>query len=379
MENDFSLVNQVCEVKDPLTWTPEKNRLMVQACRSMAEFHYQHCPEIRALYDKYGFKPASLVDEQDLTRIPPLGVTAMKYFLLTSLPHQAAVLKLTSSGTRGQKTQIWFDQDSLDRVQRMLDVYLEQEHIVSGDLTNYLVFNYDPDQAQDLGVAYSDKNQLRFAPQNEVFYCVKKNAAGDWHFLKEEAYETLLRYQKDGKPVRIFAMPVFLHEFIMYLRERKQTKACLALPKGSLIITGGGWKASEDKMISREQFRRECAVVFGIPEEWIRDAYGMAEHSAPYFHCRKHRFHVAVFNRLYIRDPESLRVLPDGEPGLLELVTPFNAMMPTLAILSTDWALIDKESCGCGFNAPTFTLLGRAGLVKQKGCALHADEIVKRG
>jgi len=104
----------------------------------------------------------------------------------------------------------------------------------------------------------------------------------------------------------------------------------------------------------------------------------MAEHSAPYFECREHRFHVAVFNKLIIRDPETMEPLPKGEQGLMELITPFNAMMPTLALLTTDWAIEDAAPCPCGYNAPTFTLLGRAGISKHKGCAIHAEDIVKR-
>ena len=78
------------------------------------------------------------------------------------------------------------------------------------------------------------------------------------------------------------------------------------------------------------------------------------------------------------RDPVTLQPLPPGRAGLLELITPYNAMMPNLALLTTDLGMIDKERCPCGAHSPTFTLLGRAGLTKHKGCALHANEIVKR-
>ncbi len=372
----FPYSKKICEIDSPLDWTDDKNQLMAMACKEMALFHQKNCPDIERLYKKHQFDPNSIESIDDLTRIPAVGVSAMKYHLLTSMPPDQAVLKLTSSGTRGQKTQIWFDQGSLDRVQRMLDVYLEQEKIVSKELTNYLVFNYDPDDAGDLGIAYTEKNQLRFAPQNKAFFTVKKDKQGQWQFLKEKALQTLKEYAQEGKPVRIMAMPAFLFEFLGFM---KKQNISFKLPKGSLIITGGGWKAAEDKMVSRDQFRQMCKDAFGIPAEWIRDAYGMAEHSAPYFQCSHHKFHVAVFNRLYVRDPVTNKVLPPGEKGLLELVTPFNAIMPTLALLSTDWAMIDSESCGCGQNSPTFTLLGRAGLSKHKGCAIHADDIVKRG
>ena len=121
-----------------------------------------------------------------------------------------------------------------------------------------------------------------------------------------------------------------------------------------------------------------CSETFGIPVNRMRDGFGMAEHSAPYFQCRAHRFHVPVFNRVLIRNPESMACLPPGQVGLLELITPFNTMMPTTALLTTDLAQIDAEPCECGQNSPTFTIIGRAGQSKHKGCALTAEELLRR-
>src|SRR5262249_51338324 len=119
--------------------------------------------------------------------------------------------------------------------------------------------------------------------------------------------------------------------------------------------------------------------LLGVSDERIRDGYGLAEHAAPYIECRRHRFHVAAYNRVFVRDPATLAVLPPEEPGLLEFVTPFNAMMPNLAVLATDIGQLDAAPCECGWNAPTFTLLGRGGITKHKGCALTAGDIVRRG
>ncbi|MDA9951116.1 hypothetical protein N9D31_00950 [Oligoflexaceae bacterium] len=372
---DWKVVADICEVESPCVLKGPKIDLMVRACQEMAKFHYKNNKVIRFIYDKNKFKPESIESYTDLIRIPAIGVTAMKHHLLTSLPEEECVLRLTSSGTHGTKTQIWFDQASLDRCQRMLDVFLEQEGIVSQTAVNYLVFNYDPADAKDLGVAFTDENQMRFAPIRDKHYAVKLDSQGEWFFNKSSTLAKLEEFASQDVPVRIFGMPAFIYEFVHFLKEAGKS---YRLPKGSLMITGGGWKASEDKMITRGEFRRLCESSFGIPEHWQRDAYGMAEHCAPYFECKAHKFHVPVFSHLIIRNPSTYEVLQPGEKGLMELLTPFNAMMPTLALLTTDWASIDPEPCPCGHNAPTFTLLGRAGMSKHKGCAIHADDIVKR-
>ncbi len=369
----FPNAEQICSVKAPLSWDEKKNQLFVDACREMALFHSQNSPELRRLYEKKGFRPETLRSVADLSRIPYVGVTAMKYHLLTSQPEDRAVLKLTSSGTSGQKTQVWFDQGSLDRVQRMLDGLLEEEGLTSARPTNYLLFNYDPREAGDLGTAYSQNNQLRFAPVKRVEYAIRKDEKGEWFFDKERTLRALDAFALEGGPVRFLGMPAFLHDFLSYLGERRYR-----LDPESLLIYSGGWKASEDKKTTKEEFRALCGEKLGLPASRVRDAYGLAEHSAPYYECEAHRFHVPVFNRLITRDPVTMEPTAPGERGVLELLTPFNAMMPTLAVLSTDWAVISEEPCPCGKNSPIFTILGRAGISKHKGCALHAEDILKK-
>jgi phenylacetate-coenzyme A ligase PaaK-like adenylate-forming protein len=371
----FPLSDAISRVHDPLNWTVEKTQLFVDACREMALFHSSNSKEIAFLYKRHSFDPDSIRTEADIARIPLLGVTAMKYNLITSLPHESATLKLTSSGTRGQKTQIWFDEGSLARVQAMMDVCWGQMGLVSKTPTNYCNFIYDPEEAKDLGIAFSVKNEERFATPKRAYFTVKKNSAGNWEFRADETIAILKEYIREGNPVRILGIPSFVFELLLKLEE----SGPLQLPPGSWMLIGGGWKAAEDKKVTRDQFRQMVTERLGIPDDRIRDLFGMAEHSAPYGDCPKHRFHIPVFNRILSRDPVTMEVLPPGKMGLLEFVTPFNAMMPTLSILSTDLGFINEDPCSCGWSSPTFTLVGRGGLVKHKGCAITATEIVKRG
>ncbi len=370
----FKNADKIANIENPLTWTSEKAACMVEACREMAKFHFEHSKEIRHLYTKVGFTPSQIQSEEDLKKIPTIGVTAMKYYLLTSLPHEKAVLKLTSSGTRGQKTQIWFDELSLARAQCMLDVLWAQEGLTSSEPTHYVNFIYDPEQAKDLGISFSVKNEERFAPVKSSFFTVKKNEAGNWEFRKDETVKHLRELSKQSSPVRLLGIPSFIFELLEHMKGQEP----IQLPKGSLMMTGGGWKAAEDKAVTRAEFRQMVTQSLGIPDALLRDGYGMAEHAAPYMECRHHKFHIPVYNRIYARNPETLEVCAPEQVGLLEFITPLNAMMPNLAILSTDFGYLDKDLCSCGWNAPTFTLVGRGGLTKHKGCAITANEIVKR-
>lgn len=373
--NDFPYAWKVSRLENPLTWTPEKIEIMVRACQEISQYHYTHCPEIAHIYHKNKFDPQMICEEQDLINIPTLCVTAMKRFLITSMPHEHAVLKQTSSGTRGQKTQIWFDQGSLDRVQTMLDTLLEQEGIVSQKKYNYLVFVYDPAEATDLGISYTAKNQLRFAPVHKVFYTIKKDVRGEWTFQLEQTMACLEDYLRMDLPVRILGMPAFIYTFLKHLVTHNKS---YSLHPDSWMLTGGGWKTAEDQHITRVEMRALVHSCLGFSAEKIRDGFGMAEHSAPYFECRLHRFHVPVYNRVYCVDPVNLEPMPDGQIGLMHLITPFNAMMPTLSLLTTDYVRVFPDKCQCGWDSPTFEVMGRAGLQKHKGCAMTAADILRR-
>ena len=206
-------------------------------------------------------------------------------------------------------------------------------------------------------------------PKSQRYLC-SKDENGEW-FDKTNT-QALIAFSHSPYSTRIFGMPSFIYEFAQYMHS-KGVK--LALPPDSLLLTGGGWKASEDKKVTKEDFRALCSETLGLSETRMRDGYGMAEHCAPYNECRNHRFHIPVYTRVLVRDPLTLNALPPGQTGILELITPFNAR-PNLALLTTDLGVVDANPVLVGsinvYNCR------KTGLSKHKGCALHADEIVKR-
>jgi phenylacetate-coenzyme A ligase PaaK-like adenylate-forming protein len=322
---------------------------------------------------KNNFNPEQITDEASLEKIPFIHVSAMKKFLLLSKAENKAVLKLTSSGTRGSKTQIWFDKESLHKAQQMLEGVWRQEGLVSDVPTNYLNFIYNPKQSEDLGIAFSVNNEQRFAPIKNSYFAINKKD-NVWFFDKEKVKETLLSYYQQESPIRLMGVPSFIYEFLEDFKPAKPLKA----PANSYMVIGGGWKTKENKKVEKDYFREVVNKKLGIPKENIRDNYGMAEHGAPYKECSHHQFHIPVYCKIIVRDPYTLKALPEESSGLLELLTPYNTQMPNLAILSTDLGKIDKKACPCGKNSPTFRLEGRAGVTQYKGCAITANEIVQR-
>ena len=113
-----------------------------------------------------------------------------------------------------------------------------------------------------------------------------------------------------------------------------------------------------------------------IPQQNVRDLFGMVEHGIPYVDCEHGNLHVPIYARARVLDPESLKSLEDGEVGLLHLMTPYLSSYPSISLLTTDKAVIDNN-CPCGRPGKTFKILGRAGLAKHKGCAIKALDLLK--
>lgn len=368
-------IDRLCAIASPSSRSDTADALLVDAARDAAHHHAARSPVIKALYDAAGFSPSEIATRADLARIPTLGVHAMKYHLLLSLPEDDAVLRLTSSGTKGQKTQIFLDAKSLSRAQDMLESLWSEQGFVDTTPTNYLLFVYDPAQAKDLGIAFTMRNQMRFAPARNSVYTIRRSGPdAPWEFDLAGTVAALRRYREEGAPVRILGMPSFLFDFLDALPHDEE----FTLPPGSAVLTGGGWKAAEDKSITRAAFRALLSARLGVPADRIRDGYGMAEHCAPYMECAAHAFHVPAFCEVLVRDPITLAPVAEGESGLVNLITPFNSMMPTLSLLTTDVGRTRRKPCPCGQTSATFEILGRAGLTKHKGCALSAADLVRR-
>jgi hypothetical protein len=70
--------------------------------------------------------------------------------------------------------------------------------------------------------------------------------------------------------------------------------------------------------------------------------------------------------------------VPNGVPGLLNLISPLLSSAPFGSILTDDLAVMrDGGECGCGAASPYFEVLGRVGLASVKTCTQAASEFLK--
>ena len=353
------------------------SEIFMQAMRDCLKHHVNHNKFFKKYLSESGFEPEKLRTEEDLKNIPFIHANFFKKYEVLSVNREDVVLHATSSGTTGQKSQMFFDQDTFDFGNSMIENEFRYFGFVSDEPTNYVLFTYEPaPSSMNLGTAKTDMGMLSYAPVNDTFFALRYNGQ-DHDFDVYGTIKALEEYEESGLPVRIFGFPSFLYFTVKQMKDTGHRP--LKLNKKSMTMLGGGWKGYADKQIQKSELYALVEEMLGIPEVNCRDGYGSTEHSVPYFECPKHHFHIPIYSRMIIRDVETLEPLPYGEAGFANFITPHLLSVPAVSVLMGDMAILHApEECGCGIQTPYMEIVGRAGTSKGKSCAITASELLKR-
>lgn len=366
-------LDQLFEIKDALNHTEETDRIFLEAVKEAFMFHYTHNQMYKNLCDAEHFDINTVKTTDDLARIPHLLVEAFKWYDLLSIDKSEVEATFTSSGTSGQKSHISWDKASHQRQTLMRERIIESYGLKSDEEVNYLIFAYSPAVSEGKGAAYAHQMYSTFAPTHKKVFAIDADEQGKAFFSEKRCVEAFSDFQKDGIPLRVIGFPAFIYDTLLYMQAENIR---FQFPEDSLMIIAGGWKTAEKKSIPFDEFAMLTEKYLGIGESRIRDVYGFVEHGVPYITCEHHHFHVPIYSQAFARKPGTLEVLPEGEKGLLHVISPYNLAQPALSILSTDYAII-RSQCPCGRTGKYIELKGRAGLKKHEGCAITATELLK--
>ena len=105
--------------------------------------------------------------------------------------------------------------------------------------------------------------------------------------------------------------------------------------------------------------------------------FGAVEHPILYTDCRCHHFHVPCYSRIIIRDPDTFAAVPDGTPGLINLLTPMIDSTPVLSVMTDDLGVLHSEGCPCGAASPWLEIIGRVGIEGIVTCAAGSEKYLK--
>ena len=365
--------NQLFSYKKPYD-TENTNQLFLEAVRENCRFHYEHCRDYARILKSKGFHPDDLKQYEDIEKLPFIPTLYFKRHKLFSVPEKKLLVKATSSGTGGLKTRMGFDIGSLYRGYQMVRTVGKYHRLFSLVPNHYIVFGYEPNKKNEVAFSKTAYGFTFFTPALSRDYVLKYTKDGyktDLEHIKQK----LMQYSQAKFPVRTIGFPAYTY---FVLKQLKEEGIRCKLPKGSVMTLGGGWKQFYQEQISKQEFYDLAEEVLGIKDNAIFEFFGAVEHPILYTDCRCHHFHVPVYSRVIIRDVDTLEPVPNGTPGLVNLITPMTDSVPMLSIMTDDIGILHEGLCDCGENSPWLEILGRVGIKDIVTCAAGAEKLLKK-
>jgi hypothetical protein len=170
--------------------------------------------------------------------------------------------------------------------------------------------------------------------------------AGDVDAAYAAAFAFIGDATRDGHPVLVFGPPFQVRR----LGERiasASSQGRLPTAPGSVLVTGGGWKALNGERLPRAELLRLVNDTLGIPPERCIDSYSTSELNAAVSTCGHGRYHVPPLLEAVVLDEALTGELGRPGEGLLGFLDPFAASYPGF-VITDDRATLAFGTCGCG-------------------------------
>jgi hypothetical protein len=140
------------------------------------------------------------------------------------------------------------------------------------------------------------------------------------------------------------------------------------IPAG-ILVHSGGWKKLEDLAVAPLEFRERLERVTGITSSY--NFYGMVEQVGSIFIENPwHYLHASVFGDVIIRDPYTLKPLPEGEQGLIQVISMLPWSYPGHSLLTEDIGVLrGEDSKELEMKGRFFEVIGRVPKAEVRGCS----------
>jgi hypothetical protein len=337
----------------------EKRERMLPMLRALTQYHAGHCAPYRNILNNI-FGGADRLRIERLEEVPFLPVTLFKTHVLSSVPQGEVVKVLTSSGTTGQQpSRIFLDAETAS-VQSAVLVKVAQ-HFLGKDRLPMVIVDHpgvvrDRSSRSARGAGILGMAQFGHRP----FYALREDMSLDLEGLR--AYLA----QAKGRRVLFFGFTFMVWRYLVEALE--QTGERLDVQGGTLVHSGG-WKKLQDAAVDPDTFRRRVQAAAGV--EQVINFYGMVEQvGGVYFENPIHYLHAPIYSEVIVRDPLTLAPLPDGEPGLIQVLSCLPTSYPGHSLLTEDLGVIRGEDpSGTGMGGRCFEVLGRVPKAELRGCS----------
>ncbi|MGA3006376.1 MAG: acyl-protein synthetase [Opitutaceae bacterium] len=336
-----------------------KTEILLPALDGLTRRHYGCCEVYRRVVDG-AFGGLKKEPYRTLEELPFLPVSLFKRHELRSVPSDQVFRVLTSSGTTGQAvSRVFLDRETAALQAKALVRIMQ--HFIGKDRLPMVVLDHESvikDRASFSARGAGILGLMQFGRQ--PIYALRPDMSFD--------FEKVGRYLADhaGQPVLFFGFTFMAwRHAIAFLRAEGKK-----LPRNEgILIHSGGWKKLENARVSAEEFKAAAGDFLGVTR--VINFYGMVEQvGSVFFENSLGSLHAPVFADVVVRDPFTLRPLPAGRRGLIQVLSLLPSSYPGHSLLTEDlgeWEGVDSP--GAGMNGRYFRVAGRAPQSEIRGCS----------
>jgi hypothetical protein len=337
----------------------EKRERLLPMLQALTAYHAERCTPYRNILDNV-FGGADRLRIEQLEEVPFLPVTLFKTHVLSSVPQEEVVKVLTSSGTTGQQpSRILLDAETAS-VQSAVLVKVAQ-HFLGRDRLPMVIVDHpgvvrDRSSRSARGAGILGMAQFGHRP----FYALREDMSLDLEGLR--AYLEQAR----GRRVLFFGFTFMVWRCLVEALEQAGQRLDV---RGGTLVHSGGWKKLQDAAVDPETFRCRAQAATGVDQ--VINFYGMVEQvGGVYFENPLHYLHAPVYSEVIVRDPLTLAPLPDGKPGLIQVLSCLPTSYPGHSLLTEDLGVIrEVDPEGTGMGGRCFEVLGRVPKAEMRGCS----------
>jgi len=338
----------------------EKKLFLLTHLDALTRFHAQACrPYANAINTVFGGvheRPYSHLED-----IPFVPVSLFKDLDdMVSVPRGHVFKVLTSSGTTGQQvSRIYLDRTTADLQAKAL--VKTMQHFLGKERLPMVILDH-PGVLRDR-TSFSARGagilgMMQFGRQ--PFYACRDDMS-----LDVDGLEDYLRRNNRSR-VLFFGFTFMIWQHVaMELLARGRRLA----HHGGILIHSGGWKKLEAQRVSNGDFVRGCKDTLSVDK--VLNFYGMVEQvGSVYFENQLGFLQASAFSDVIIRDPFTLRPLPNGETGLIQVLSILPRSYPGHSLLTADMGrIVGCDHPEAGGHGRYFEVLGRAPRSEVRGCS----------
>nr|WP_317619073.1 acyl-protein synthetase [Dickeya zeae] len=335
----------------------QKKTLFISRLSYLTTHHIEACRAYKNMLDGISF---DIDDMKDITDFPFLPVSLFKQLDLRSVDENEVIKTMTSSGTTGQKvSKVFLDKSTASNQQK---TFVKIVSSFTGASRLPLIIIDTPTVMKDRSL-FSARGAgiLGFS----IFASDKVFCLDEAMNIDVDAIAAFLAKHK-GKKILLFGFTFMIWQHFYKVVKEKNIKIDL---QNAILIHGGGWKKLQSEAVSQADFCHLLKSVCGIDQ--IVDYYGMVEQTGCiYMQCEHGHLHASIFSDIIIRNPKDFSVMPDGYPGIIQVLSLLPESYPGHSLLTEDVGVIlGEDNCPCGRLGKYFKVLGRLQNAELRGCS----------